>query len=267
MSIANRVSGVMSPHPVVLRPFDTAERARDLFVEYGFTIAPVVDASGHLCGVVCAGDLIERVAPDAERRTLLGDMMTRDPVTIRRSATVADAARLMAVTGTHHLVVVDPGPTPVGVISTIDVARAMADGTFPQPVRWVMSPEVLTIDVGTTLAEARRELEDWGVTTAVVVDQGSPVGALSHLSLLRAEEEDEEVSPEDSVDTVMDRAIRSVGEDTSIEEAARLVAEEEVRRILVMDGDMDIVGIVTATDLAHFVGRLIDLDGAEEEEP
>ena len=266
MSIASRVAEYMSPHPIVLRTTDTADRARDLFVENGFTIMPVVDRTGRLCGVVSATDIIDRVPPEAESATLLGDLMTRDPVVIRKSATVADAARMMANNGIHHIVVVDGGVTPVGVISTVDVARSMVGSAFNQPVRWVMSSEVLSFDVGTTIADARRALEDSGVTAAVVTDQGSPIGALSQLSLLRAEEEDEGISPSDPVDVVMERAIRVVPSDTAIDEAARLIVEEDVRRILVIDEELDVVGIVTATDLAHFVGRLIDLDAVEEGE-
>ena len=51
-----------------------------------------------------------------------------EPVTTSARATLADAARLMTEHNVSHLVVVAADGTPTGVVSTMDLARALAWG-------------------------------------------------------------------------------------------------------------------------------------------
>jgi CBS domain-containing protein len=83
--------------------------------------------AGPLWGVVSDLDLVAAasVRPLVEQRA--GGTAMRPAVTIAPSESLAVAARLMARTGVSHLVVVDPVERrPVGVLSTLDVAGALA---------------------------------------------------------------------------------------------------------------------------------------------
>jgi CBS domain-containing protein len=82
---------------------------------------------GPLWGVVSDLDLVAAasVRPLAEQRA--GGTAMRPAVTITPSESLDVAARLMARTGAAHLVVVDPVERrPVGVLSTLDLAGALA---------------------------------------------------------------------------------------------------------------------------------------------
>ncbi len=91
-------------------------------------ITTVVDARGHLAGVVSDGDfkriLLKHTDPWSLRAT---DVMTRTPNTIGPDVLVAAAVRIMeerpggAITA---LVVVDEGPRPIGVLHLHDCLRA-----------------------------------------------------------------------------------------------------------------------------------------------
>ena len=83
--------------------------------------------AGALWGVVSDLDLVAAasVRPLAEQRA--GGTAMRPAVTVAPSESLDLAARLMARTGVSHLVVVDPVERrPVGVLSTLDVAGALA---------------------------------------------------------------------------------------------------------------------------------------------
>lgn len=86
------------------------------------------DANGvGLWGVVSDLDLVQAaVGDELEDRTAGGTAVT--PVlTIAAGDTLLRAAQLMSEHDVTHLVVVDRGATrPVGVLSTLDVARALA---------------------------------------------------------------------------------------------------------------------------------------------
>jgi len=85
-----------------------------------------IDA-GSLWGVVSDLDLVAAasVRPLAEQRA--GGTAMRPAVTIAPSASLDVAARLMTRTGVSHLVVVDAVERrPVGILSTLDLAGALA---------------------------------------------------------------------------------------------------------------------------------------------
>ena len=82
---------------------------------------------GSLWGVVSDLDLVAAasVRPLADQRA--GGTAMRPAVTVAPSASLDAAASLMTRTGVAHLVVVDPVERrPVGVLSTLDLAGALA---------------------------------------------------------------------------------------------------------------------------------------------
>jgi CBS domain-containing protein len=81
---------------------------------------------GRLWGIVSDLDLVGAIDADLEERTA-GATAASPVVTTNPDETLERAAQLMREYGTAHLVVVDPASDrPVGILSTLDVARAVA---------------------------------------------------------------------------------------------------------------------------------------------
>ena len=87
------------------------------------------DEDMQLWGVVSDLDLVAAGRLDVDARTAGGSAVT-PLVTVCSTEPLATAAQLMAEQGIAHLAVTDPGSKrPVGVISTLDIARSIAAGT------------------------------------------------------------------------------------------------------------------------------------------
>jgi CBS domain-containing protein len=84
----------------------------------------VIDA-GALVGIFTDRDAILKV--DGSRNQTVRDVMTPDPMVLRRGDPVAVAIHKMAVGGFRHVPIVD-GAEPVGVVSARDVFRHLATG-------------------------------------------------------------------------------------------------------------------------------------------
>ena len=91
-------------------------------------VVVAVDPHEDAWGVVSDLDLIRAAGGDLDAVTV-GEAAASEVVTVQASATLDEAAQLMAEHEVAHLLVVleDGGP-PIGVISTLDLARA-----FGQP--------------------------------------------------------------------------------------------------------------------------------------
>ena len=118
-----------------------------------------------------------------------------------------------------------------------------------------MTRTPLTITGEATVEEALSVLAEHKQRHLSVVDaEQTLVGIVSEKDLLRA-------SSDDLVEGVMTREVVTVTEYTTIEEAARIMAEHTISGLPVMR-DGKLVGIITETDLFHI---FLELMGGKEE--
>jgi CBS domain-containing protein len=90
-----------------------------------FDYGDEADEDVQLWGLVSDLDLVAAAWAGVDDRTAAASSVT-PLVTVARNDTLAHAAQLMAERGTAHLAVLDPlSQRPVGVISTLDIARAI----------------------------------------------------------------------------------------------------------------------------------------------
>jgi CBS domain-containing protein len=139
-----RVGDVMHPGVIFCAPESPLRHAARLMARHRVHAIVVLgdDEEGGLWGVVSDADLVQAIAR-RELGALTAGGMARTPlVTVSREETVAGAALLMAEHGVTHLLVVDQGERPIGVVSTLDLARAAAAGlTSPAHARAPTSEE------------------------------------------------------------------------------------------------------------------------------
>ena len=115
-------------------------------------------------------------------------------------------------------------------------------------VRDIMSTDVITVGADATLADATTRLLDAGVGSVMVVEDGEPVGILTESDILQAARETGRVLGEIEVRDVGHRPVVTTSPSTAATTVARLMADEEVKKVPVLDG-VDLVGIVTLTDI------------------
>lgn len=129
---------------------------------------------------------------------LVGNLMTLDPVVIGPEAPVTEAELQLKTYRISGLPVVDNGEL-VGVISQSDVVAArsseMIVGHWDRlRVRHLMSTPAITVHATATLAYAARQMITRHIHRLVVIgDDGTPIGVVTTLDLLRSLLEDPDV--------------------------------------------------------------------------
>jgi CBS domain-containing protein len=121
---------VMTRDVVCVGPDESAEAALRLLVEHGISGLPVVDAAGRPLGVLSRSDLLEErleVLTEGElgEPARVRDLMTQAALSLPESASVAEAAALMASYGVHRVPVVSAEGVLVGVVSPLDLLRCL----------------------------------------------------------------------------------------------------------------------------------------------
>jgi predicted transcriptional regulator len=113
----------------------------------------------------------------------------------------------------------------------------------------VMTREVFVLDASTPAETAAWELSVRGFTGAPVRDaRGRLVGVLSRSDLTDPERVQGHLAGKD-VQDLMTPALFSLDPSESVNRAIRLMVREGIRRVLVMEKNGTLVGILTASDV------------------
>jgi CBS domain-containing protein len=146
------VADVMSRDPITTHPDAALTDVIKILAEQRISGLPVVDRAGNLVGVISETDLMWResgVTPPAYIMLLdsviylenpatyerdlhkalgqtVGDVMSRDPITIAPDQSLQTAARLMHERSIHRLPVLDADKRVIGILTRGDIVRAMA---------------------------------------------------------------------------------------------------------------------------------------------
>ena len=130
------------------------------------------------------------------------------------------------------------------------------------PVSTIMTKEVVKLNVTDTLTKAESLFKKHHIRHIPVVNSNKIIGMLSYTDLLRIsfadaiEDDEEEVDATVynmfSVEQVMAKNLTCVSPDTTIREAAEILASREFHALPVVEGSL-LVGIVTTTDLIKYL--------------
>jgi CBS domain-containing protein len=114
----------------------------------------------------------------------------------------------------------------------------------------VMTQGVETTTAETTLQAAALRMREAGVGMLPILEGRRPIGVITDRDITVRATANGLDPTKSHVRDVMTSQVFCCFEDESIEEAARLMQEHTVRRILVLDRDKRMVGIITLDDLS-----------------
>ena len=143
-------------------------------------------------------------------------------------------------------------------------------GEVHPPVRDVMQTKIVTVSVTERLSTVEDIMTLGRVRHMPVVHGGRLVGVLSQRDLLRASlselgsfgsETRRAFLHAIEIAQVMSAPPVTVGPEADIRLAARLMADRRIGCLPVVDGE-ELVGLVTETDVLHWVAGLIETDSA-----
>ncbi|MEE8366923.1 MAG: CBS domain-containing protein [Thermoanaerobaculia bacterium] len=91
------------------------------------SVAVLVADQNRLVGIFTERDILYRTALEGTLETPIGDLMTRELVTLKSDERVSDAIRTMAEKGFRHIPVVDSEGEEAGLIGGRDILRLLAE--------------------------------------------------------------------------------------------------------------------------------------------
>lgn len=300
-----RVRDVMTSDPVCAHADFSVRAAAELLIDRDLKALPVLGPEKRCIGIITQGDLVSRAGmpvrlgllgllPEPEREAWLrscedlrcDEVMTGAPRLVEAGAKLVDAMRTMNREGRKRLPVVDEGGAVVGILSRIDILRAIAasrpeaspsaegsaDVGYARYVEELKDRDELSIGESTTLKAAVDRLVTAGGQRAAVVDaEGRLAGLVTDGMLLQAlggqvggrvplglgKRARLAARP---VSGIMERDLKVATEKMTIYEALGLMTEYGLKRIPVVDGDGIFRGMIRRDSILLAFSRLWDAE-------
>ncbi|MGF7117098.1 CBS domain-containing protein [Methanobacterium oryzae] len=185
------------------------------------------------------------------------DIMSSEVVVVDKDQNIHDALKLMKKNKVSRLAVVNgPGRNNkelVGIITEKDIALRLGSSKYGNlapshfHVSTVMSPDLITVESNQNIGNAAKMMIDNKIGGIPVVDNGELVGIVTKTDFIKT---CQGVPYTDNI--IKDRMktnLMTIKPQDRLVHARRMIIDENVGRLLVIDGD-SIEGIITAKDIA-----------------
>ena len=119
------VADIMTGKVVTLSPHHSFSEAANLMNDRYFRHCVVVDAHGQIVGVISDRDILRALArnPNARSKSL-EQVMTHNPVTVRRNTPIADAVSKIVSKRINCLPVVEEDGSVCGIVTSTDLLKS-----------------------------------------------------------------------------------------------------------------------------------------------
>ncbi|MFQ6128511.1 MAG: cyclic nucleotide-binding/CBS domain-containing protein [Thermoplasmata archaeon] len=126
------------------------------------------------------------------------------------------------------------------------------------PVMEVMSRNPVSVGPKETIDLVSKLMKDKGIGSLIVVRKGRPVGIVTEKDIVAKVVANDAKPSKIKVKEIMSSPVKTIHPHDSIEEAAKLMAKNKIRRLVVSEKNK-LLGIVTENDILQIWPNLIEL--------
>lgn len=256
-----------------------ASEALELLHQRGIGGAPVVDAQGRANGVFSQTGLNLQTLRGS-RQILdrpLYEIMTPFVFGLRAEDSVQKALELLLENRIHRVVICDEEHFPTGILTSLDLLRAVLSSLQPTPspknplleekspgqiallfqqkLLEVMSRPVISVHPEDSLEHFMRLVDHHAISATPVIDpeKGQMVGLVSQADVaLRLRSNRRSLAESQALDVMTPFAFRLLP-DKSLQQALEMMVTQSIHRVVLVDDEARPEGILTALDVVRLV--------------
>lgn len=135
------------------------------------------------------------------------------------------------------------------------MAQNQKSGPGSRHIRDVMTPDPECVSEKDSIRDVARIMKDADTGVVPVVDGKKIIGLITDRDIIVRGLAEGKNLENVRVNELMTRSIRSVREDSSVDEALELMGSAEIRRVPVVNQNDELVGIVSLGDIATQANR------------
>jgi len=180
----------------------------------------------------------------------VNDIMTSPVLTARREMDIYSAYHLLSNHKIRHLVVVDDDNKLCGVVTQSNMIDHLGYEYFIEfkKIFQVMTRDIFTVSQDYSVAQVLQELARTSTSCLLVAENERPIGIVTERDMTRMLIDGTNIS-ELTVKEIMSHPVLTAHLNLPLLEAARIMKEKGIRRIVVLDDNGKIAGLITQSDI------------------
>ncbi len=249
--LKKRLNEILTPNAIGVSPTTPVSQAIRIMRSKNISCIVVLEGNKPI-GIFTERNVVQATAQrgadfdDCEIRQL----MSSPVLTANKNAEMYTAYNLLVTSKIRHLVVVDDDNHAVGVITQSNLIEHLGYEYFIEikRVSQIMTKILFTISKDVTVYQALSDMARESLSCLVIAQDDRPVGILTERDVAKVL-----VGRGDiwqlKVEEVMSSPVQTLSQQTPAHEAAKIMQQENIRRLVVVDEDGKIVGLTTQSDI------------------
>ena len=178
------------------------------------------------------------------------ELMSSPVLTANKNTEMYTAYNLFVTHKIRRLVVVDDENHAIGVVTQSNLIEHIGYEYFIEikKVSEVMTKRLFTISKDVTVSQALNDMARESLSCLVIAQDDRPVGILTERDVARLLVDRGDIW-QLKVEEVMSSPVQTLLQQTPVHEAARIMQQEKIRRLVVVDEDGRIGGLTTQSDI------------------
>ncbi|MGW8312291.1 MAG: CBS domain-containing protein [Desulfuromonadales bacterium] len=183
---------------------------------------------------------------------LIKEVMNKPIMTVSGELTLAQGYRIFRQYDLRHLVVLDGRLEMTGIFTQTDLVHALREKAFDgiKDVAQLMTKQVLHVTPDVPARYALSQMARRSVSCIVVAENRRPLGIFSERDVVRNIAKGKNLSSV-PVASVMNPTIISLPLTTSPYASAKLMLKKSIKRIVIVDEQGNMTGILTHSDISR----------------
>ncbi len=243
---------ILTPDVVTFSPMAALQEVLTLMQNRSISSVVAIDEADRPVGIFTEQDAIQLMAAKKKVSGLrLAEVMSKPVLSVSANMGYGNAYQLMSENRVRHLVVVDDSGALIGLVSEGDFLHHMGMEYLVElkTVASSMTSQVHSLDYSASLQDALLLMSTEHISCVVLTRENKPIGILTERDMVRLAREDITIS-ERSVADEMTSPLQTVKAEVPLQMASRLMEKSRIRRLVVVDGEGNLAGILTRHDIA-----------------
>ena len=249
--LRKQLNEILTPNVISVSPTTPVSEAIRTMRSNNISCIVVLEGNEPI-GIFTERNVVQVLAergPDFDDREIR-ELMSSPVLTANKHTELYAAYNLLVTHKIRHLVVVDDENHAIGVVTQSNLIEYLGYEYFIEvkKVSEVMTKVLFTISKDMTVSQALSDMARESLSCLVIAQDDRPVGILTERDVARLLVDRGDVW-QLKVEEVMSSPVQTLSQQTPVHEAAKIMQQEKIRRVVVVDEDGKIVGLTTQSDI------------------
>ncbi len=240
--------------PSYVFEFENISNTVKTIVTSGHRRIPVVSKANELVGILSYMDILDGLLRGLSGNTQISTFMTREIVFCDAAETIGSALQKMKISKRGGMPVMKSNKL-VGIVSERDFIKLVANHHFDIQVGDVMTHRPFFIPKNTSVKNCIKAMVNTHYRRLPIVENKEVIGIVTGLDILHfiKNANYNPINLEENVESIMSTPVKYVGEQDDISDAVKLILENNIGGISVINEQNSLVGIITERDIIELI--------------